>query len=151
MSAPHSSGRSGAEISAELAEMRRTYAVLQRRSVELTEVWARARVRRAQLRRERIKLSGDMQLRRAATGRSEGRAAAAILEAALTVSRVSLPQLWLDFVALGGTATCGELGQMIGGTKPLSRIDHDRIALALNERMEDAGLGRPVAYWDGRR
>lgn len=124
---------------------------LARRCGELNQIWAQARIRRSQIRSERARLRAQMQLRRAWLPGSTGRAAAAILEAALSVSGLTLSQLWLDYVALGGSVSEAELGAMLAGTKRINRSEHDRIAVALNEKLQDAGLSRLVAYWDGSR
>lgn len=130
---------------------RRTDEWWARRSGELAQVWAEARIRRSQILRERATLRAQMQRRRASRPGSHGRAAAALLEAALGVSGLSFNQLWLDYVALGGSATSDELRSMLDGTARMGRSEHDLIAVALNERLEDGGFGRPVAYWDGSR
>lgn len=124
---------------------------LAKRSGELAQVWAEARIRRSQIQRDRSRLRAQMQLRRMSRPGSEGRAAAALLEAALSVSGLTLSQLWLDYVSLGGSSSKDELGAMVDGTGSMGRLEHDFIALALNERLEDGGYGRPVAYWDGSR
>ncbi len=124
---------------------------LRRLNGELSRTWAEARVRRSQLRRQRIQLRAQMQLRRASAPDFDRRAAAAILEAALSVSGLTVSQLWLDYVALGGSATRAELAAMVAGAGPIDRLDHDRIVSALNERLDDGGFGRPLAYWDGSR
>ncbi len=133
---------------------------LTRLSEELTRTWAEARLRRSQIRRQRTQLRAQMQLRRAAAVDFDawatavdldGRAAAAILGAALSVSGLTLTQLWLDYVALGGNAGEAEVSSMVTGAGPIGQPDHDRIALALNERLDDSGFGRPLAYWDGSR
>lgn len=139
------------EGAAQLKGGRQTEEWLARRSGELAQVWAEARIRRSQIQRDRARLHAQMQLRRMSRPGSHSRAAAAMLEAALNVSGLSIGQLWLDYVSLGGTSSQDELGAIVDGTTNMGRIEHDFIALALNERLEDGGHGRPVAYWDGSR
>ena len=124
---------------------------LARRNEELAKVWAEARIRRSQIQRDRARLQAQMQLRRMARPGSSSRAAAAILEAAFSVSGLSIGQLWLDYVSLGGTRSQDELAAMVDGTTNIGRDEHDLIAVALNERLDDGGHGRPLAYWDGSR
>jgi hypothetical protein len=82
---------------------------------------------------------------------SQRRAAAALLEAAFRFSGATMDELWVDYVSLGGDASRDEIGSLLAGAAPLRPADHDRLAVALNERLDDAGLGRPLAYWDGSR
>ena len=99
----------------------------------------------------RVALAADIRRRRSSLETPSIRAAVAILEAARTVAAVDLQELWVDYFALGGDATSEELGDMLVGNRPMFRLDHDRVAVALNERFHDQGLGRPLAYWDGSR
>lgn len=133
-----------------LAHIRSRSEELIRRNAELSVTLAQARIRRSEVRAERTKLRSDMILRRA-VGTADGRAAAALLEAAVHVSGISVGELWLDYVALGGNHTAAEVCAMVEGRRPLNRAAHDRLALAVNERMAEAGHGRLVAYWDGSR
>jgi hypothetical protein len=64
---------------------------------------------------------------------------------------MGLQELWLEYFALGGNATMTRLGEMLAGQVPLCRADHDRMAVVLNERLDQAGWGRLLAYWDGSR
>jgi hypothetical protein len=92
-----------------------------------------------------------MALRRLLVSRNGGRAAAAILQAGVQVAELSPEELWLDYFALGGDATLSEVNAMVAGETPLSRLDHDRLAVVINERLQQVGFGRPLAYWDGSR
>lgn len=122
-----------------------------RRHEELIEVSAQARRRRQQVQRDRERIRAQMALRRSFVVTADRRAAAAILEAAFRVTGLALEELWLDYFALGGDVAPSRLEEMMAGEAVLSRADHDRLAVALNERLAHAGWGRPLAYWDGSR
>ena len=67
-------------------------------------------------------------------------------EAPLAASDRSSRELWLDYVALGGNATPAELDDYIHGSVTPSRLDHNVLAQALNERLHDLGYNWPVPY-----
>lgn len=121
-----------------------------RRRGELVRQAERARERRREIREQRRRVRSDLERRWAVLTLSI-RAEAALLEAAFRVSGYRLEDVWLAYTALAGNASIQELGDMISGEKPVLRIDHDRIAHALNEHLEDLGFGRPLAYWNGSR
>jgi hypothetical protein len=121
------------------------------RQQQLLQIRAETTSRRAQLRAERARLRTEMALRRLLISSSSQRAAAAILEAAVEVAGFGAEELWLEYFALGGDASPSELAAMLSGRAPLHHLDHDRVAVVLNERLHQAGLGQPLAYWDGSR
>lgn len=120
-----------------------------RRKAELIALSSQSRRRREQLRQDRERLRVQIDLRRTLLNSADKRAAAAILEAAVGVAGMSVRELWLEYFALGGDASIGHLAKMLTGEAPLHRGDHDRLAVALNERLAQNGWGRPLAYWDG--
>lgn len=63
-------------------------------------------------------------------------------------AQLSPAELWWAYFALGGTATPLDLEAILAGTETASRIDHDLLAQALNERFVDYGQNHPVPYWD---
>lgn len=121
------------------------------RHAELRRLSEQARCRREQLQEARIRLRAQLALRRSLINTPDRRAAAAILEAAVQVVGVTLPELWMDYFALGGDASVSRLAGIIAGEVAVSRGDHDRLAVVLNERLEQAGWGRPLSFWDGSR
>ena len=132
-------------------QLQATMEQISRRYAELGVQSARARARREGLRAERARLRADLDARRADLVTAGGVAAAAIIEAAFNVTGCSLEDLWVDYFALGGDSPRSRLAELLFGKAPLRRGDHDRIVQALNERMADSGMGRPLAYWDGSR
>ena len=122
-----------------------------RRRAEIAEDLVRTRNRRIEIQLNRAALAADIRRRRSLLETPNIRAAVAILEAARSVAAVEHDDLWVDYFALGGDATSEELRDMLAGNRPMFRLDHDRIAVALNERFNDQGMGRPLAYWDGTR
>lgn len=138
-------------IEARIEQLQEQYSRSLRLSRRLADVRARAETRRREIRAQRVRLNADMASRRSSLVSAEAVAAAAILDSALQVIGIGLPQLWLDYVSLGGSASPTQLRAILSGEVPLLRLDHDRLALALNERLDDAGHGHPLAYWDGTR
>jgi hypothetical protein len=126
-------------VCAEAARLRRTMAGLR----------AQATSRRDELRRARADVRDDLLSRRSSLQTETARAAAAMLDAAAKVSGMERDDLWLQYFALGGDASPEELEGMLSGERPLYRLDHDRLVVALNERFQDHGRGRPLAFWDG--
>lgn len=112
---------------------------------------AQVRSRHQELQRRRVELREQVEARRATLHTPKSRAAAAILDAARTVMDVGIDELWLDYFALGGNATPDEVAGMLAGLKPILRLEHDRLVVAMNERFSEAGMGRPLCYWDGSR
>jgi anti-anti-sigma factor len=117
------------------------------RSQAMLEVWARARVRRDQLRAQRAALRRRLEASRTALQSSRSRAAAERLERARLLAGLSIPELWVDYYALGGANTVAQLTAILRGDRPLTREDHDRLALALNDRFREEGFGEPLSYW----
>jgi hypothetical protein len=76
---------------------------------------------------------------------------AARLEQARAFLELPLDQLWLDYVAIGGNADLDQLELMLDGTLAMSRRDHDRVGVVVNERFAAAGFGHPLSYWDAPR
>ena len=140
-----------ARIAARTQELRLICEATATRNRELLEASAQARSRRDRQRLERLNLRTEIEHRRASPRNAQGRAASALLEAAMGVLGATIDEVWVDYFALGGSASRVELAAMLAGGRPLGRLDHDRLALVLNERMADAGLGQPLAYWDGSR
>ena len=122
-----------------------------RRHAELRVLAEQARVRSEQLRGERERLRAQMAIRRSLLNTPDRRAAAAILEAAVEVTGMHVGEVWLEYFALGGDADVARLGRMLAGDLALTRGDHDRLTVVLNERLAQTGWGRPLAYWDGSR
>jgi hypothetical protein len=93
----------------------------------------------------------DVRLR-LARARSRSRAACAgpvdpaPVEAARLLADIPVDLLWIDYVGVGGMAALEHFRRMLTGARPMSRVEHDMIACALNERFAEAGFGQPVAY-----
>ena len=75
-----------------------------------------------------------------------GRAQA--LETARLALGLSVAQLWLDYVGLGGNRPPGALKGFLDGHSALSDHDHDMVTQALNERFADRAANHPLAYAD---
>jgi hypothetical protein len=59
---------------------------------------------------------------------------------------LSIAQLWIDYVGLGGSAPPMALRRFLKGGAPLGRHDQDLVAQALNERFADLGREQRVAF-----
>jgi hypothetical protein len=66
--------------------------------------------------------------------------------AGLSLSDLSLSDLWLRYVGIGGNHTCEELHAYIGGEAIWSELEHNIAAQALNDYFLDHGLDHLVAY-----
>jgi hypothetical protein len=59
---------------------------------------------------------------------------------------LSSADLYLRYFALGGMSGPVEVDAMCAGALMPSPLDYDLLALALNERFLELGLGHPVPY-----
>jgi hypothetical protein len=59
---------------------------------------------------------------------------------------MTLQEVWLAYVAVGGDAPIHTLGPWLAGTAEIPDRDYDFIAQGLNDRFVDRGLNYPVAY-----
>lgn len=71
---------------------------------------------------------------------------AATLEAARSMLGLSVPDLWVDYLALGGCATPATVAAFLSGDRRLGDYDHDLLTQALNERFLDSGDDHPLPY-----
>lgn len=69
-----------------------------------------------------------------------------VLEAARVQARMSFPDLWLAYFALGGESQPYFLrAYLLDGT---GWVEYDIVAQAINERFHDNGGDHPVPYYD---
>lgn len=61
---------------------------------------------------------------------------------------LTVGQLWLECMRLGGNLSPDGLNTYLDGGPELTDYEHDVIAHALNERFSDRDGGRPLAYAD---
>jgi hypothetical protein len=83
-----------------------------------------------------------------------GRQGAVHLRAAMALGQLSLPELWLRYFALGGTATESEVrahvdGEHEGAFDADGDVQHDTLVQALNERFMELDLHEPLPYERG--
>ena len=74
---------------------------------------------------------------------------AAPLEAARLHLDLSMRDLWVRCLGLGGLLTEVELGDALLGQDQFSVLEFDIVAQALNEEFIGTGKNHPVAYADG--
>jgi len=60
-----------------------------------------------------------------------------LVEAARIRAELTVSQLWLRYLALGGNGDLFDLDGYLAGLLPLSRFDQDVLAVAVNERLEE--------------
>src|SRR3954454_11199555 len=77
-----------------------------------------------------------------ANGDSQRRATAA----ALRCAELTVPQLWMRFLALGGMADPGQLAEYLRGDRPLPEVQADLLAQAVNERLDELLNSRRAPY-----
>jgi hypothetical protein len=70
------------------------------------------------------------------------------LDSARQLAGITVANLWLRYVTLGGTATRAQLRGVLGGKLKLGAAQYDVLAHALNERFVEMDLGYPVPYAD---
>jgi hypothetical protein len=62
-------------------------------------------------------------------------------------SQLSLQDLWIRYLAIGGSASELELEAYLLGLLKMDTYEHNVIAQALNEYFLDQGEDHPVGYW----
>ncbi|MDT5077531.1 MAG: hypothetical protein QOJ80_2168 [Mycobacterium sp.] len=83
---------------------------------------------------------------------------------AFDASHLTVGELWLRYFALGGEASVLEVDAYLNGAMALPTFQHDMLAHAINERLDEIASTRapysddflPVEYveeypWDGER
>ena len=69
-----------------------------------------------------------------------------LFEAARQRAGWTVEQLWIHYLALGGTLVVFELEAYLSGLMPLSAGEQDVLACALNERLADLHVPAQVPY-----
>ena len=64
------------------------------------------------------------------------------------LSGLTLTQLWLHYLALGGTAGPARVQAYARGLLPPDSYQHNLIAQAINDHFTDLGEDHPVRYQD---
>lgn len=71
------------------------------------------------------------------------------LEAARLRLGLTLHQLWLGYLAVGGDGSLVDVRGWLADAPVAPAGDHDLLAQALNEGFLDQGLNHPVPYTEG--
>ena len=71
-----------------------------------------------------------------------------LFEAARARAEWSVQQLWVGYLALGGSRDAFDIEAYLHGLGPLSDAHQDILANALNERLDDLYLAARVPYLD---
>jgi hypothetical protein len=71
---------------------------------------------------------------------------ASILRAAQQHLGITLNDVWLGYVSVGGDAPLRVVRDWLTGVTEPDDHDHDLMAQAFNDRFVDRGLDHPVAY-----
>jgi hypothetical protein len=77
-----------------------------------------------------------------------GRPAGFSLSDGWDLSGLTLSELWLRYLAVGGTASRARVGQYARGQLRPDTYQHNMIAHAINEYFTDRGEDHPVSYQD---
>lgn len=64
------------------------------------------------------------------------------------LSGITLTELWLRYLAVGGTASPGQVAAYARGQSRPDSHEHNMIAQAINEHFMDQGEDHPVSYQD---
>jgi len=69
------------------------------------------------------------------------------LEVGRRLAGLGLREPWWTYLGFGGNQLMNVLQQELDGTLPISDIEHDMIAHAINEEFVDLGGDHPIPYW----
>lgn len=72
----------------------------------------------------------------------------AVLEAARVQAGMSLADVWLAYLALGGMQSPEVVESILEGEAEVASDEYDLLAQTMNERFMDRGVGHPVPYHD---
>lgn len=68
------------------------------------------------------------------------------LAEAFTGAKLTVEELWLRYFALGGDAGKVEIEAYLAGLMPLASLQHNILAHAINERLDEMGPPRRAPY-----
>jgi hypothetical protein len=69
-----------------------------------------------------------------------------IIDAARRRAGLSVQQLWLDYMSVSGIADLVEVEAYLHGLMPLPAYQEDKLAVAVNERLDDLYRAARVPY-----
>jgi hypothetical protein len=124
--------------------------MVDRRRQEVAGDWARIRVRRNRLKMQRGALRDALDCSRMDLADAGARPTRRIEECRKRAG-LSLSDLWLGYLALGGNLAAADLGRILSGNLPVAQGDYDRLAAALNDHYMSLGGARALPYSDGSR
>lgn len=68
------------------------------------------------------------------------------LERARQEAGLSMDDLWVQYISLGGTASLTDMAALVTDAATPTAHDHDLLAQVLNERFLDLGRDMPIRY-----
>lgn len=68
------------------------------------------------------------------------------LEQARLAAMLSMDDLWLRYISLGGLASASDMESFVTAGATPNSYEHDLLAQALNERFIELGRDMPVRY-----
>lgn len=74
------------------------------------------------------------------------RSRAQLFERARRLTALSVEELWLRYLAVGGLGDVFDLDAFLHGLSPLDSADQDALAVAVNERLDDLYAAACVPY-----
>jgi hypothetical protein len=69
------------------------------------------------------------------------------LDTGRRLAGLTIEELWWGYIAFGGTQTMSAMEHQITGAAPLTDVEHDMLAHAINERFTVLGANHPLPYW----
>lgn len=75
----------------------------------------------------------------------------AALQRGFELSGLSINDLWLAAMGIGGELTRRDISEITTGTRTATAFEHNVVASALNDFFVDQGHNHPVALWSDLR
>lgn len=70
------------------------------------------------------------------------------LEAGRLLASLSVSQLWWNYFSIGGSSSLDLVTGVLAGLEPLTALEYDLYAQALNDHFTEAGQNHPVPFSD---
>lgn len=70
------------------------------------------------------------------------------LETGRVLASLSVTQLWWGYFSIGGCSSLEMVHGVLAGVEPLSALEYDMYAQALNDHFTEAGMDHPVPFSD---
>lgn len=71
----------------------------------------------------------------------------AVILRGLDLAHWTITDLWVASAGMGGSFTRADIEHIADGTADATPLQHDILAAALNDHLDDLGQQHPVNYW----